>query len=136
VQLYYNVTVRDQSGNAQNFIFNHTVEAARVAAAIRDPSSRVDLAKEVATPHIPEMLSAEHWHCAICKKEAETVLLHPLTVQLALDPPVLKDFGGIAVCGNEDCQDSAAAMVQTLWKQVVDASGKQVPADEGIIEVY
>lgn len=136
VQLYYNVTVRDNSGNEQNFVYVHDVEAARVTAALRDPASRAELAKAITTPHIPEMLAARDWECAVCKKRAEMLLLHPLPNHLALDPPLLKDFGGVAVCGDGHCQDQAAGMMASLYKQVVEASGRELSDFEDIIEVY
>eukprot|EP00882_Tetradesmus_deserticola_P008386 GHRQ01008843.1.p1 GENE.GHRQ01008843.1~~GHRQ01008843.1.p1 ORF type:complete len:183 (+),score=45.45 GHRQ01008843.1:406-954(+) len=136
VQLYYNVTVRDNSGNEQNFLYNHTVEAARIAAALKDPSSRLELTKEITTPHIPEMLAAKHWKCAVCKMDATMLLLHPLPDHLMLDPPLLKDFGGVAVCGSDSCQDSAGGMMYSLYDDVMKASGMEVPDDGGIVEVY
>jgi hypothetical protein len=136
VQLYYNVTVRDNSGNEQNFLYNHTVEAARITAALKDPSSKAELAKEITTPHIPEMLAAKPWKCSICNNDAETLLLHPLSSHLVLDPPLLKDFGGVAVCGKEECHDQASGMISTLYKQVVESAGREVTEDSSIIEVY
>jgi hypothetical protein len=136
VQLYYNVTVRDNSDNEQNFLFNHSVESTRIAAAVRDPVSRIELAREFTTPHIPEMLAAKHWKCAVCKEGAETVLLHPLSNQLGLDPPMLKDFGGVAVCGKLACQHQASEMMHTIFKQVMEASRIELSEDEGIIDVY